>query len=180
MRLTEEQKKSRAQMKEIHKQYLKEHGKDRIKYHNVGDSNFNYRSFILFDNTEVEPGGWLIGRKWLTARFMNRIVDRWVSLSYATRADNLLKYNAVPEGVDIEQLKEIDRLYDLSAGCAQCGGCQWFAALDSDYGFCFNQDSPNEGRITFEHGGCIHHSFLQQLLAYDGFMDKNRSKGDSL
>ena len=62
------------------------------------------------------------------------------------------------------KLKEIDREYDLSAGCAQCGGCRWYAAIDGDYGFCFNQDSPNEGRITFEHGGCIYHSFIQELL----------------
>lgn len=135
--------------------------KRRIKYE--GERGEKYRSYIIFDGTEVGEGGWLIGRKWMTAEYLNSCIDRWVERSYKTRADTYLQRKFSIE-VDIEKLKEIDRKYDLSAGCGQCGGCCWFAALDGDYGFCCNEDSPNEGRITFEHGGCIQHSFIQKLL----------------
>ena len=162
MKLTKEQKGMRKEFAEISKQYDKEHGKDRTKYHKI-DGDCGYRTFVIFGGTEVSEGGWLIGRRWVTAKFMNRIVNQWVRESYETRADTYLKRKFSTE-VDIKKLKEIDKHYDLSAGCAQCGGCRWFAALDADYGFCFNQSSPNEGRITFEHGGCIYHSFIQELL----------------
>jgi len=163
MKLTEEQKKNRKQMAEITKRLDKERGKDKIKHHNVGDSDFSYRSFVLFDGTEVSEGGCLIGRKWMTAKIMKSAETRWVKHSYTTRADTYLKQRFSVE-VDIKKLKEIDRLYDLSAGCGQCGGCSWFAALDADYGICCNKESSNDGRITFEHGGCIQHSFIQCLL----------------
>ncbi len=163
MKLTEEQKKNRRDIAEIHKRYMKERGKDRIKYHDVGDPDFSYRTFVLFGGTEVSEGGWMIGRKWMTAKFMNDAETRWVKQSYKTRADNVLKDNAIPQELR-QKLQEIDREYDLSAGCVQCGGCRWYAAIDGDYGFCCNLDSPNEGRITFEHGGCIRHHFIQELL----------------
>lgn len=163
MKLTEEQKKMHKEFAEIHKQLDKERGKDRIKHHNVGDNDSNYRTFVLFGGTEVSEGGWLIGRKWMTAKHMNKAEARWVQHSYATRADAYLEKRFSVE-VDIEKLKEINHKYDISAGCGQCGGCRWFAALDADYGICCNEESPNDGRITFEHGGCIQHSFIQELL----------------
>lgn len=36
-----------------------------------------------------------------------------------------------------------------------------YERTDFDYGFCFNTQSPNEGRICFEHGGCKNHSDLK-------------------
>ena len=162
MRLTKEQKKMRKEFAEIKKKLDKEAGRDRIKYLDNGFGG-KFRSFVICGGTEVSEGGWMIGRKWMTAKYMSSIVHKWVMQSYETRADTYLKREFSVD-VDIEKLKEIDSQYDLSAGCAQCGGCRWFAAIDGDYGFCFNQKSPNEGRITFEHGGCIQHSFIQRLL----------------
>ncbi len=162
MKLTEEQKTMRREFAGISKTLDKERGKDKIKFYNEGDPDFNYRSFVIFDGTEISPGGWLIGRKWMTAKVMNRIVDKWVTTSYKTRVDALYKKGLLPKEY-IEPLHQQGML-EYTAGDGQCGGCRWFAALDADYGFCFNQDSPNEGRITFEHGGCIQHSFIQALL----------------
>ena len=127
-----------------------------------GDPFSHCRTFVLFDGTEVTEGGWLIGRKWMTAKFMNKIVGEWVRKSYATRVDALYKKGLLPVQY-VETLKQQGML-EYTAGDGQCGGCQWFAALDADYGLCFNQDSPNEGRITHEHGGCIYHSFIQKLV----------------
>lgn len=139
-KLTEEQKRNRKEFAEISKKLDKERGKDRIKYHNVGDADSSYRTFVLFDGTEVSEGGWYNGRAWMTAKYLNACVNRWVKQSYETGK------------------KQPD--YDQANQWIphQCGGCRWFAALDSDYGFCCNLRSPNEGRITFEHGGCKEHS----------------------
>lgn len=167
MKLTDEQKKNRKEFAEISKRLDKEAGRDKVKYHSEGDSDFNYRSFVLFDGTEVTQGGWLIGRKWMTAKLMKDAESRWVAHSYKTRADNIMKIKGLPPDV-LERLVEIDREYDLSAGCGQCGGCRWFAALDADYGMCCNKEGLNDGRITFEHGGCIQHSFIQELLQKSG------------
>lgn len=168
MKLTEEQRKMRREFADLSKKLDKEQGRDKIKRHN------GYRSFVLFDGTEVSEGGWLIGRKWMTAKFMRQAETRWVKHSYSTRADNILKIGGLlwdPEAA--KRLQEIDDEYDLTAGCAQCGGCRWFAALDGDYGVCCNKLSLNDGRITFEHGGCIQHSFIQELLKVG-----DTSKGD--
>ena len=40
----------------------------------------------------------------------------------------------------------------------QCGGCRFFAAFGADYGVCWNAESPMDGMIVFEHGGCREHS----------------------
>lgn len=99
------------------------------------------RSFVIFDDTVVNEGGWYEGRKWMTAKYLNDCVKRWVGRSYETG----------------RQEPDIDPKYPDWIP-HQCGGCRWFAALDLDYGFCCNGKSPNEGRITFEHGGCKEHS----------------------
>jgi len=140
MNLTDEQKKNRKDFAEINKKYDKKHGKDRIKYHNAGEPDFSYRTFVLFDGTEVSEGGWYSGRKWMTAKFLKAAESRWVSNSYKTgeeQPDYDTKNQWIPH---------------------QCGGCRWFAAFDLDYGVCCNEVSPNDGHITFEHGGCIKHS----------------------
>jgi hypothetical protein len=163
VKLTNEEKQNRKDFAEISKQVDHEAGRNRIKREN------GFRSFIIFDGTKVSEGGWHNG-KWMTARFMNNILKKWVAQSYFTRADNLLKrHNAFPliTNINFKKLQQIDDAYDLTAGCAQCGGCDWFAAFDADYGLCFNPESPNEGRVTFEHGGCIQHSFIQELLKKD-------------
>jgi len=121
-----------------------------------------YHSFVLFDDTVVGEGGWLQGR-WMIAKQLLEAENRWVAHSYDTRADNILKTTDLsPEFKD--KLKQIDDKYDLTAGVAQCGGCKWFAALDCDYGMCCNEESLNDGRLTFEHGGCIKHSSIVRLL----------------
>ena len=98
----------------------------------------------IFDDTEVWRGGWYEG-KWMTAKYLKECVGRWVTRSYET-------------GKQEPDCKEPYKDWIPH----QCGGCYWFAALDSDYGFCCNLKSPNEGRITFEHGGCTEHSDLVQ------------------
>lgn len=138
MKLTDEQKKSRIEMTNISKKLAKETGKDRIKF-NKGAID-NYHSFVIFDDTTICEGGWYYGRKWMTAKYLNALVDKWVKRSYETGREQ-------PD-------------YDVGNQWIphQCGGCHWFAAIDADYGFCCNFKSPNEGRITFEHGGCKEHS----------------------
>ena len=40
----------------------------------------------------------------------------------------------------------------------QCGGCRFYIRLTggfrSDWGVCTNEQSPRDGRVTFEHDGC--------------------------
>lgn len=162
MRLTKEQKQNRQELEKISKELDKKRGKDKIRWHNGGFDK--YRVFVLFGGTEVSEGGFLCDRRWMTAKEMKQAESRWVKHSYNTRADTYLKKKFSIE-VDLEKLREIDREYDLTAGCAQCGGCRFFAALDADYGICCNGESLNDGRVTLEHGGCIQHSFIQHLLA---------------
>ena len=133
-----------------------------------------WRSFILFSDTRVSEGGWC-GRKWLTAKELIAAENRWATYSYSTRADAILKEADLPKLVK-EQLRHIDDMYDLTAGCAQCGGCSFFAAIDGDYGICCNPQSRNDGRVTFEHGGCIDHSFIQELLSNIGLEADNALK----
>lgn len=164
MKLTPEQKKARAEFAEISRKLDKERGKDKTAYHKINGES-GYRTYVIFDGTEISEGGWPLGRKWMTAKFMNHIVDKWVAQSYSTRVDTLYKKGLLPKDF-IEPLRQQGML-EYTAGDGQCGGCRWYADIDGDYGFCFNQDSPNEGRITFEHGGCIQHHFIQQLLNSD-------------
>lgn len=77
----------------------------------------------------VTRGGWYYG-KWLTPTERAAAEKRWAARSYRRRTDESL----------------------------QCGGCRFFAALGLDYGICANPDSPLDGNITFEHGGCRAHS----------------------
>ena len=52
---------------------------------------------------------------------------------------------------------------------AQCGGCSYYIPLEGsigmDWGACSNPSSNFDGRVTFEHHGCDHHSHLH---IYDG------------
>jgi hypothetical protein len=155
------------ELQEINKQYMKDHHKDKVRYADDG-MNGKYKTFVIFDDTDVAEGGWLIGRKWMTAKFMNKQQNKFVDSCYKTRADNVLITDKILSPDVIERLIEIDKEYDLSAGCGQCGGCRWFAAMDSDYGICFGENSPNEGKLVFEHGGCIYHHFIQELLKLEG------------
>lgn len=77
-----------------------------------------------------EKGGW--ARQAEPARSeINAAEQRWIDRSYQTKHDD-----ADP----------------------QCGGCEYFAALGADFGICWNEESPLDGNITFEHGGCPAHS----------------------
>lgn len=157
-------KEERQQFKLICKKLDHKRHKDRITYHKI-EGECGYKTFVIFDGTEVSEGGWLIGRKWMTAKYMNKLVSKWVNQSFETRVDKLYKNNKLPE----EYLKICkDRgMLEYTGGDGQCGGCRWFAAFDADYGLCFCEGSPNEGKITFEHAGCIYHSFIQELLSKD-------------
>jgi len=98
----------------------------------------------IFDYTQVSRGGWYCGKKWMPRKYFKECIARWVANSYKTA-------EAQP---------------DYTGWIAhQCGGCYWFAALDLDYGMCCCVDSPNDGRATFEHGGCVEHSDLKPPLA---------------
>ena len=123
------------------RQFIKECKKQDLKKHHIVYSkdffNETYRTSILFDDTPITEGGWFYGRKWMTAKSLVEAENRWVKQCYQTG----------------EEQPDYD---DWIAH--QCGGCRWFAALDSDWGICCNKLSPNDGRVTFEHGGCIKHS----------------------
>lgn len=101
-----------------------------------------YRTSILFDDTPISEGGWFYGRKWMTGKSLVEAENRWVAQCYAT-GEHEPDYDTRNEWIP-----------------HQCGGCRWFAALDSDWGICCNKHSPNDGRATFEHGGCANHSDL--------------------
>lgn len=111
------------------------------KHIQYNDTSFGskYRSFVILDDTVVSEGG-ACGRRWMTAKYLKSCVARWIKRSYETGKEQ-------PD-------------YDVKNQwiAHQCEWCSWFAALDCDYGFCCNLKSLNEGRITFEHGGCKEHS----------------------
>lgn len=86
--------------------------------------------------TVVSRGGWYFGPALSDAQ-RDDAERRWIDRSYAHRADQEL----------------------------QCGGCAFFAATGMDFGICANADSPLDGAITFEHGGCVAHAVLALLDA---------------
>lgn len=94
----------------------------------------------IFDDTEISRGGAYPNNvKWMTSKYVKSRVEKWVKHSYETgkeQPDYDHKNQWIPH---------------------QCEWCFWFGALDLDYGFCFNIQSPNEGRVCSEHGGCKHH-----------------------
>jgi hypothetical protein len=128
-------------------EFVKQMRKEQLAHHKivynkdvVGET---YKTSKLFNDTEISEGGWYCGRKWMTAKFLDEAETRWVKHSYSTGEDE----------------PDFDR--ENAWIPHQCGGCRYFAALDSDYGICCNDASPNDGHITFEHGGCIKHSDLE-------------------
>lgn len=78
-------------------------------------------------------GGWARSRKPRKAD-LRAAERRWATRSYQHRSED-----------------DPDHIY-------QCGGCSFFAALGADYGICWNEASPLDGCISFEHGGCPEHS----------------------
>jgi hypothetical protein len=87
----------------------------------------------------VEQGGWSYGNK-LKPKELKAAEARW-----SKRA-----YNLPP----VEHFRGHNHFND------QCGGCRFFAALNADWGICCNEQSLNDGRMTFEHWGCVAHSVL--------------------
>ena len=86
----------------------------------------------------VDQAGW--SAHWITTKEVLASLARWAHNSYQTA------------------LKEAE----TDGGGYQCGGCRYFAALDNDYGLCCNPLSVNDGRVTFEHGGCDKPSMLEE------------------
>ena len=82
---------------------------------------------------QCEKGGWARGRK-PTAAQIKAAERRWINRCYETQPSR---------GEDFDP---------------QCGGCSFFAALGADFGICWNEASPLDGCISFEHGGCSAHS----------------------
>ena len=103
----------------------------------LGDSSRAVRLFDRYGNIELSEGGWN-GRRWLSNKEIRAAIKRWVAASYR------------PEAMDEDWVPH------------QCGGCRYFGAFDGDYGLCFNPMSPLDGHVTFEHGGCLHHSYLEK------------------
>lgn len=89
---------------------------------------------------ECTRGGWALGRKPTPAQ-IKAAERRWVKRSNETRH---------PDDEDWE---------------FQCGGCTFFAALGADFGICWNEASPLDGSIAFEHGGCPEHSLRRGALS---------------
>jgi hypothetical protein len=87
----------------------------------------------------LEEGGWC-GRRWMTTPELEKAQARWIKQSYQASGPAFE-----------ERLKE-------EGGWIQCGGCRFFGAFDGDFGLCCNPESPMDGHVTFEHGGCDQHS----------------------
>ena len=88
----------------------------------------------LFSRVFVTDGG--LSQRWMSLPEVRAAVERWVARSYKT-ADPRAKTHG---------------------GEFQCGSCRFVMMLDGDYGLCGNAESPNDGRVVFEHGGCAEHS----------------------
>jgi hypothetical protein len=97
---------------------------------------------------DVMQGGWYHGRKWLTNKAIDKAEERWANRSY----------EAGRQEPDYDKKGEYDWIPH------QCGGCKFMAALGGDFGICWNQNSPMDGCIIFEHGGCVKHSELVEVL----------------
>lgn len=85
-----------------------------------------------------ETGGWFYGDP-PTPEQIHAANRRWASRAY--------REDAKDEDGDIIH---------------QCGGCRFFAATGMDYGICWNEKSPLDGCISFEHGGCKEHSAFME------------------
>ena len=86
----------------------------------------------------VERGGWYDG-PWIKEEDITSAERRWAKRSYTHQV-----------------------LTEPNWSQWQCGACKYFAALGTDYGLCWNEKSPLDGCVTFEHGGCGEHSGYQK------------------
>lgn len=106
------------------------------------EDNFIYGKIV---GQEIHQGGWTkLGNleDWMTTTDLENIESRIIDRSYSTAPKR--------EGDEDDII-------------AQCGGCKWFASLNSDWGICCNEKSPQDGRIMFEHSGCKEHSEFEFL-----------------
>ena len=87
---------------------------------------------------QVADGGWCYSDTWLTRAEAKTAEDRWWK-----------------RGRDEAPGDEQDWVEH------QCGGCKFIAALNRDWGICWNRHSPMDGRIAFEHNGCDLHSLIK-------------------
>mgnify|MGYP001595365105 CR=1 FL=1 len=107
---------------------------------------------VIFDCTWVGPGGW--AGEWPGVRGAKAALDRWVRKSYAAVETPLY-----------DTINQVTTKRD-EWNPHQCGGCRFMLALDLDYGLCANPDSPQDGRVVFEHGGCPKHEYTSGEPSY--------------
>lgn len=107
----------------------------------------NFREQQLTYTITISSGGGYHGRHWLTKPMIKKILKRWTKRSY----DEGLKQRGIVNNWIPDQ----------------CISCFWFGALDSDYGLCCNEKSPCDGRLVFEHGGCINYE-LENVITPKG------------
>ena len=140
-----------TERQDMRKWFRDYHRREQKEYRHVSRDKFGARRYPFFGGrveregkedldfgVYLSEGGWL-GRRWMTTFEIAKAVKRWVARSYQVAPS--------------ESLTE--------GGSYQCGGCRYFAAFDADYGLCCNPDSEQDGRVCFEHGGCIKHSNIE-------------------
>lgn len=101
------------------------------------------RVLDLFDGLTVSEGGWYYGKKWMQRADAEAARRRWW-------LRGLAEAPKVPFGSGRNAPEWVEH---------QCGGCKFFAALDADWGICWNAESPQDGRLVFEHNGCAEHTY---------------------
>jgi hypothetical protein len=106
----------------------------------MAEENDVHRLFELAQ-IQCEVGGWSKGPP-PTAGEISAAEQRWTLRSYR------------------EEVRDEDGYIEN-----QCGGCRFFAASGLDFGICWNQRSPRDGCVVFEHGGCSRHSELTEQQA---------------
>lgn len=76
---------------------------------------------------------------------LDKVHERW------------LEKNCTPYGPP-KRTDEVGKQWDDGA-LLQCGGCMYYVPLEGslgmDWGACSNPRSPQDGKVTFEHHGCM-------------------------
>lgn len=128
-------KEERATWRQVSREYEKRYN---IRWLDSIFGDGKYREGYLAGMT-VSEGGWYGDRPWLTKALALRAEHRWYERDRAQAPKD--DEDWVPH---------------------QCGGCKFFGALNADWGICWNETSPLDGHVVFEHVGCAAHSYLKE------------------